>query len=47
MSKLIRTSPGALEPHFERLSSGRYRRRLRSRRAPRHTPGGNTPLKAA
>lgn len=47
MSKLIRTAPGALEPHFERLSSGRYRRRLRSRRAPRQTPGGNAPLKAA
>lgn len=47
MSKLIRTAPGGLEPHFERLSSGRYRRRLRHRRAPRQTPGGNAPLKAA
>lgn len=47
MHKLIRTAPGALDSHFERLSSGRYRRRLRNRRASRPTPGGSTPLKAA
>ena len=47
MSKLIRTSVGALESHFERLSTGRYRRRLRRRRTSQPTPGGSTPLKAA
>lgn len=47
MSKLIHTPAGALDSHFERLSSGRYRRRLRRRRSSRPTPGGNTPLKAA
>lgn len=47
MSKLIHTPAGALDSHFERLSSGRYRRRLRRRRAPRQTPGGSAPLKAA
>ena len=46
MYKLIRTAPGALEPHFERLSSGRYRRRLRNRRAPRTPRGGHAPIKA-
>jgi hypothetical protein len=47
MSKLVHTAPGALDSHFERLSSGRYRRRLRRRRSSRPTPGGSTPLKAA
>ena len=47
MSKLIHTPAGALESHFERLSSGRYRRRLRRRRSSRPTPGGSSPLKAA
>ena len=47
MSKLIHTSTGALESHFERLATGRYRRRLRRRRSSRPTPGGSTPLKAA
>ncbi len=46
MSKLIRTANSALDSHFQRLSSGRYRRRLR-RRAPSQTPGGSAPLKAA
>lgn len=46
MSKLIHTATGALDSHFQRHSTGRYRRRLR-RRAPRQTPGGSAPLKAA
>jgi len=47
MSKLIHTAAGALDGHFARLATGRYRRRLRRRASSRPTPGGNKPLKAA
>ena|SRR5579863_526425 len=45
--KLIHTSRSALDAGFQRLHSGRYRRRLRSRRAQGPTPNGTTPKKAA
>lgn len=47
MSKLIHTAAGALDSHFDRLSTGRYRRRLRRRRSSKPTPGGSSPVKAA
>jgi hypothetical protein len=48
--KLIHTAPSApsaLDGRYQRLHSGRYRRRLRSRRAQGPTPNGTTPKKAA
>jgi len=45
--KLIHTASSALEGRFHRLHSGRYRRRLRSRRSPAPIPSGTTPKKAA
>ena len=45
--KLIHTPSSALEGAFHRLHSGRYRRRLRSRRSPAPTPKGSTPKKVA